>query len=91
MKSFDQIQNKLKHTEVSPFVWTRIQAQIENDNSQQPASLARWQIIAVAAIVITINAWGVFSFNRLHTSNQNSNSTEVDYNPYSSYSLIRYE
>jgi hypothetical protein len=91
MKSFDQIQNKFKQTEVSPFVWTRIQSQIENDYSQQPTSLARWQIVAVAAIVITLNAWGLFSFNRIHATNQNSNSTVVDYNPYSPYSLIRYE
>ncbi len=90
MGSIDQIKFKVKPTEVSPFVWSRIQARLENESEVTTSPSFSWHFAIIACILI-VNAFGIFTYKKVNSSNQYSNSIQTQYISQSIYSMIQYE
>ena len=89
MRQLDQIKGKVSPVEVSPFLWTRIQSQLETEEIGHSASRFNWQLTLIALVVVTINSWGIMIYQR--SNNQNSNLNASTYIATSTFSMIRYE
>ena len=89
MKQLDQIKGKVASVEVSPFLWTRIQSQLETEEIGNNAYRFKWQLTRIALVVVMINSWGIMVYRR--SNNQNANSNASTYISTSTFSMIRYE
>lgn len=89
MKQLDQIKGKVSPVEVSPFLWTRIQSQLETEEIGNSAYRFKWQLTLIALVVVMINSWGIMVYHR--SNNQNANSNASTYISTSTFSMIRYE